>query len=325
MTSQLPEQFSDYQHIAVAVVIDRSGALLISQRHQNAQQGGLWEFPGGKVESGETVEGSLQRELDEELGIRATQTHPLIRLPFKYPEQGVFLDVWIVDDFEGEASGREGQPIRWIKQSELLDYSFPEANRSIIRALNLADYLLITPDPGSPEAWPGFLSHLDQRLQNSGERLQVVLRAKTLDSSQYLELAQQVASICSEKGVMLQLTEICDSLSVGLHLTSAQLREADSKLRASTSLLSASCHNIDELKLAEQLGVDFALLSPVQATKTHPDASPLGWQKFQEYTDQISIPVYALGGMAPSDLELAQLHGAQGVAAIRALWEHEPA
>jgi len=323
MSGQLPGQYAQYQHIAVAVIVNQQGDILISQRHRIAAQGELWEFPGGKVEPGESVEDALQRELSEELGIRSSQTRPLIRLPYRYPEHKVFLDVWRVDTYEGEASGCEGQPIRWVAQDALSNYHFPEANGAIIRALGLADYLLITPDPGAREEWPSFISHLQQRLQVAGPTLQVVLRAKSLDSEQYRELAQQVVPICREQGAALQLTEACGISSTGLHLTSAQLRASGAEVRESATLLSASCHDLEQLKLAESLGADFALLSPVQATKTHPDASPLGWQQFQRYTDQISIPVYALGGMAPKDLEQARSHGGQGVAAIRSLWELE--
>lgn len=316
-----PQQFSNYQQIAVAVIINKRGEILISQRRPTADQGGLWEFPGGKVESGETVEEALQRELNEELGIRVIQMRPLIRFPYCYTNQNLFFDVWIVDEFEGEPRALEEQPLRSVTQDKLVNFHFPAANRAIINALQLADCLLITPDPGTESGWPEFLSHLEERLKSAGTTLQVIFRAKSLDSSQYQKLARQVATICMEWGVALQLTEETDITGVGLHLTSARLREAAPALREQVAQLSASCHDLEELQLAEALGANFALLSPVQATKSHPDASPLGWQQFHDYTDLISIPVYALGGMVASDLELARLHGGQGVAAIRALWE----
>lgn len=316
-----PQQFAHHQQIAIAVIINKQGEILISQRQYAANQGGLWEFPGGKVESGESVEEALQRELNEELGIRATRLRPLIRFPYCYTNQNLFLDVWRVDEFEGEPSALEGQPLRYVIQDELANFTFPAANRTIIRALQLADYLLITPDPGTESEWPGFLSHLKERLKVSGTTLQLVLRAKSLESVQYQKLAREVAAICLERGVALQLTEESDIAGVGIHLTSARLREAGSGLRERVTQLSASCHDLEELQIAEALGADFALLSPVQETTSHPDASPLGWQRFHDYTDQISIPVYALGGMTATDLGQAWLHGGQGVAAIRALWE----
>lgn len=321
IVSGRPQSFSHYQHIAVAIIVNQKGEILISQRRNDSHLGGYWEFPGGKIETGETVEGGLQRELTEELGIHATQMRPLIRIPYNYSALNVFLDVWIVDKFDGVPSGQEGQPIKYVSQKSLNDFNFPEANMAIIRALSLANYLLITPDPGTETEWPQFLRHLKQRLQLAGGSLQVVLRAKTLNSEQYQKLAQKVFAICNECDVPLQLTEVTDIPGVGVHLTSAQLKESAVDIRGQATLLSASCHDLEELKRAERLGADFALLSPVQATKTHPDAKPLGWEQFHEYTNQVSIPVYALGGMSPADLELSKNHGGQGVAAIRALWE----
>ncbi len=320
MAGGVPEQFTSYQHIGVAVIVDKSGDILISQRHHGSEHGALWEFPGGKVDPGEGIEDALQRELNEELGICATQMRPLLRIPYCYPEHKVFLDAWRVDEFDGEPIAREGQPLRHVARERLSEFSFPAANSAIIRALMLADYLLITPDPGAESEWPDFLSHLQRRLECTVGRLQVILRAKGLDFEQYRKLARRVAPICREGGVPLQLTAVTDIAAVGLHLTSAQLRASGPAGREKPTPLSASCHDLEELRLAEELGADFALLSPVQATQTHPDAKPLGWKRFQEFTDQISIPVYALGGISPEDLGRSQHHGGQGVAAIRALW-----
>ncbi len=321
MVNRLLQPITDYQQIAIAVIFGHQGDILISQRQRIADQGGLWEFPGGKIESGESAKEALQRELSEELGIRATIMRPLIRFPYRYTNQNLFFNVWRVDDFEGEPKALEGQPLHYVAQNELANCDFPAANRVIIGALNLADCLLITPDPGAESEWTGFLSHLKGRLSVAGPTLQVIFRAKSLNSLKYQKLARQVASICLERGVVLQLTEESDIVGVGLHLTSARLRAAGTGICKQGRQLSASCHDLEELQIAEALGADFALLSPVQATQSHPDASPLGWQTFQDYTDQISIPVYALGGMAASDLGEARFHGGQGVAAIRALWE----
>jgi 8-oxo-dGTP diphosphatase len=84
--------------------------------------------------------------------------------------------------------------------------------------------------------------------------------------------------------------------------------------------LAASCHDADDLKRAEDLGADFALLSPVLPTRSHPDAEPLGWERFAAMVDRANLPVYALGGMHPSMLSRAWQAGAQGVAGIRGLW-----
>jgi thiamine monophosphate synthase len=84
--------------------------------------------------------------------------------------------------------------------------------------------------------------------------------------------------------------------------------------------LSASCHDAQELQQAENLGLDFVVLSPVLPTRSHPDAEVLGWQKFSQLCEQISLPVYALGGMSTELMPKSWMHGAQGIAGIRGLW-----
>lgn len=124
-------------HVAVGVIFNSQGQILIARRHDDAHQGGLWEFPGGKVESDETVCDALARELHEELGIniQASSCKPLIEIRHDYSDKVVLLDVWTVFEFDGEASGKEGQPLRWVERSQLSDYDFPAANIAIIDAI----------------------------------------------------------------------------------------------------------------------------------------------------------------------------------------------
>ena len=122
-------------HVAVGVIVDDSGRILIALRPEVSHQGGLWEFPGGKIEVGETVQQALARELDEELGIQAIGFKPLTEITHDYGDKSVFLDVWWVDKFEGEAHGKEGQPIAWVEKAALKNYQFPEANQSILKEI----------------------------------------------------------------------------------------------------------------------------------------------------------------------------------------------
>lgn len=122
-------------HVAAAVIFDPAGNILIARRPDHKHKGGLWEFPGGKVEEKETATEALSRELYEELGIRDIKSKPLIQITHHYPERSVLLDVYCVTSFSGEASGCEGQPIQWVKPQGLTDYSFPEANLPIIEAV----------------------------------------------------------------------------------------------------------------------------------------------------------------------------------------------
>lgn len=120
--------------VAVGVII-RQRQCLIAKRAASAHQGGLWEFPGGKREPGETTEQALARELNEELGIHVTECAPLISVSHDYRDKYVELDVWTVSGFEGKPGGREGQPLRWVNIDELRSYSFPAANLPIIERI----------------------------------------------------------------------------------------------------------------------------------------------------------------------------------------------
>lgn len=121
--------------VAVAVIINAAQQVLISWRQPHQHQGGLWEFPGGKCEPGETTYAALVREIDEEVGLKIQQASPLISLSHDYGDKQVELDVWRVTQFDGDASGREGQPLKWCHYSELDPSQFPAANAAIIEAL----------------------------------------------------------------------------------------------------------------------------------------------------------------------------------------------
>ena len=109
-------------------------------------------------------------------------------------------------------------------------------------------------------------------------------------------------------------------LGVGVHLGSEQLQQLQQRPLPESVLVGASCHDLAQLQAAQRLGCDFAVLGPVQATASHPGATPLGWAAFEQLREQVSLPIYAIGGLAAADIDTARRHGAQGVAAIRALW-----
>ena len=124
-------------HVAVGVICDADQRILIARRADHLHQGGLWEFPGGKVEAGETVQEALVRELREELAIAVAPEgcQPLTEIHHDYGDKAVLLDVWWVRQFSGEPEGAEGQPLQWVAPNTLNDYPFPAANRAIIDAI----------------------------------------------------------------------------------------------------------------------------------------------------------------------------------------------
>lgn len=123
-------------HVAVGVLKNNLNEVLISLRHNDAHQGGLWEFPGGKVDPGEDVQAALCREFQEELGINPTRFSPLKKIVHQYSDKKVLLDVWIITAFDGEPQGLEGQEIQWRSIEKLKYAEFPEANREIIDTLS---------------------------------------------------------------------------------------------------------------------------------------------------------------------------------------------
>ncbi len=126
-------------HIVVAVIYNKNNQILIAQRAQGKHQAGKWEFPGGKVEQSESAQQALTRELDEELGIQITSAKALLQIRHHYKKLSVFLDVYTVRDWQGEAYGKEGQGVRWIDQEAMQNYSFPAANKAILQTLKNID------------------------------------------------------------------------------------------------------------------------------------------------------------------------------------------
>ncbi|KAG1548765.1 hypothetical protein G6F50_013415 [Rhizopus delemar] len=135
-------------------------------------------------------------------------------------------------------------------------------------------------------------------------------------------MVEQVVRAHRRSGVQWLLNrdiELARALSVGVHLGSEQLQQLSQRPLPEGQLVAASCHDLQQLQAAQQLGCDFAVLGPVQATASHPDAAPLGWDAFAELRAQVSLPIYALGGMGSGHITEARRHGGQGIAAIRGL------
>ncbi|WP_095154687.1 Nudix family hydrolase [Pseudomonas sp. Irchel 3E13] len=307
-------------HVAAAVIRGADGQILIARRDKTQHQGGLWEFPGGKVEDGETVDAALARELREELSIEVTAARPLIKIKHDYPDKQILLDVWDVSGFTGEPHGAEGQPLAWVSPKDLAQYEFPEANRPIVAAARLPSEYLITPDDLEV---PHMLRGIQKAIAGGIKLVQ--LRAPNMYDPKYRDVAVDAAGLCAGKAQLMlkgPLEWLGDFPSAGWHLTSEQLRKyaANGRPFPKERWLAASCHNAEELALAEQMGVDFVTLSPVQATQTHPEAQPLGWDAAQQLIEGFNRPVFLLGGVGAAERERAWRVGAQGVAGIRAFW-----
>lgn len=320
----------DTLHVAVAIIKNVTGNYLVSQRQAGKHLAGLWEFPGGKCEPGESVESALIRECEEELGITISQARPLIRLNHQYPEKRVLLDTWLVEHYQGEPHGLEGQAVSWQPLSALHELAMPAADKPILTSLSLPDAYHISPDPSTFENHQAFLYEVESRLKRGVRMLQ--LRMHHADADERRALVADVMTRCQVHDVpCLFNTHLDDpllALTDGLHLTQTQLMAMSSKdtlqrarQASSLQIVAASCHDVASLQHAEKLGVDFAVLSPVKTTHSHPERTPLGWSQFSAWLDQVNLPVYALGGMTHADLTSAWQHGAQGIACLDKYWQ----
>lgn len=299
--------------VAVGAICNGSGEILIALRSSSQHQGNLWEFPGGKIENGESTRKALVRELHEELGVTPTGFEPLIYIEHDYGDKHVALDVQRITSFEGEPFGAEGQPVRWVPISNLKDYDFPLANKPIINALALPDLVAISPEKIS-------LDELAQFCKNAASMGagMVYLRCNSFSSEDYLSACRLAGDICKDLGILLAANPI-DGISgpAIIHLKAKDLYSFESSDFVNAHMVGASCHNAEEVKRAEQIGCDYVFLSAVKKTSSHPDAQVLGFNQFGEIAAKAKLPVYALGGMNFEDLSEAKARGAQGLAGIR--------
>lgn len=304
--------------VVAAVLTQPDGRVLLAQRPPGKAYAGYWEFPGGKVEPGESLEAALARELHEELGIILTRTSRWITRVFDYPHATVRLNFFRVFGWQGEPHPHEGQVFAWqqpdaVEVSPLLPANFP-----ILKALSLPSMLGIS--HAESLGVDTFLARLDVALAN-GLRL-IQLRDKTLPDNARLHLAHETVRRAHLHGARVlingSLALVQAAGADGIHLDSSAAAKLTA--RPACEWVGVSCHDAAELAHAAAIGADFALLSPVLPTLTHPGAPTLGWEAFAALAAGSSIPVYGLGGLERDDVALAQLHGAHGIALLRGAW-----
>lgn len=302
--------------VAAAVIERPDGSFLMARRPEGKPYAGWWEFPGGKVEAGESARQALDRELREELGIEVTAAWPWLSRAFTYPHASVMLRFFRVTAWQGEPHPREGQTLGWT-HADALDVSpILPANGPILKGLQLPlEYAISDVAKLSPEI---FLQRLTQRLSGGLKLMQ------WREKGASIELAEQVAARCKAAGALLMCNadaELANRLGAGLHLNAQQLAQAARlKRRPDFEWVAASCHDRPELQCAIELGLDFVVLSPVLPTPSHPGEATLGWPSFSSLLRDCGVPVYALGGLGRSDLDLARSHGAHGIALKSQAW-----
>jgi 8-oxo-dGTP diphosphatase len=310
-------------HVVAGVLTGARGRVLIAQRPPGKHLAGGWEFPGGKCAEDEAPIDALRRELIEELGVTITGARPLIRYRHDYDDRSIDLDVWKVEAWHGEPNGLEGQALDWVEPGQLMAHDLLPADRPISIALQLPARYLIT---GGSDRAGDFRDRLARAL-DAGLRL-VQLRLPGVPERTLSACARTAAELCRARGArMLVNGEPLAAASIavevgaaGIHAPSRYLCGLDRDALPAGMLCGVSCHDRGELEIAVAAGADFAVLGPIRATLSHPGGRGMGWERFGEIVDDLPIPVYALGGVGPADIDVARAAGGQGVAGISAFW-----
>lgn len=304
--------------VVAAIIEDCAGRVLLGQRLTGKHHAGLWEFPGGKVEPGETTLVALKREALEELGIEVIDAVRLMTVLEARPEGDLHLLVYRVLSHRGQPAPCEQQALLWQHPSDIdLDTLLP-ADRPIADRLRLPPWLLITPDPMQVPA-AEFLATLGKAIAKAPHLVRL-RSARTVPEA----LVQDVETLVESAGSQLLLgTEDFPSRGhtrTGLCLRSQQLALLRLRPVPTTTLLMASIHHADDARRASELSCDLALISPIRPTPSHSGQAGIGWTGFADLHAASRLPAYALGGLNASDLPCARSHGALGVAGIRAFW-----
>lgn len=306
--------------VAAAVMLRADGReFLLAQRPEGKVYAGYWEFPGGKVEPGESVRAALIRELHEELGITVTACAPWLTRQFTYPHATVRLNFWRVTAWQGEigiTAPLEHSAVAWQTAGKPASVApILPANDPILKALALPTTMAIT--NAEAEGTERQLERLEEALEGGLRLIQV--RDKGWPAARRLWFADTVICLARNHGALVVINDDADIAcrvgADGLHLSAAGL--AACSQRPDFAWVGASCHSPEEIARAGQLGLDYSLLGPVLPTPTHPAAPGIGWAGFAETVASNTLPVLALGGLQPALLAEAQAHGAHGIALMR--------
>ena len=306
-------------HVAAAVITRPDGSVLLGQRAPDTFYPGYWEFPGGKVEPGETPRDALIRELDEELGMRVDAAYPWITREHVYEHAHVSLHFFEVTAWRGEIHDRVHSALSWQQAGAMDVGPMLPANGPILKALRLPRVCGIT--HAGEIGIDAQLARLEAALAG-GLRL-VQIREPALPDADCERFARAVVERCHAAGALAVVNgdaALARRIGAdGLHLPARSLMAADG--RPDFEWVGASCHSRAELEQAAALEFDYALLGAVRPTQSHPERATLGWSAFGDLVARLPLPVFALGGLSAGDLETAKAAGAHGVAGIRGIWQ----
>ena len=295
-------------HVAIALLFHR-GKVLVGLRNANQHQGNKYEFPGGKVEAGETPVQACRREVFEEVGTGIQQWHNFDVIRHEYDDVIVHLHIFHAHVSEQYLANIQ-QPWTWYSREQLLELNFPKANKAIIQRLFWSHQIKISSDI-TELVGNGNMASATKLFYFRNEAEQFVV-----DQVQQLN-EEDLSHLIVNVELWNQLSEEARNKVSGVHFKQSQLMDLkQSQLPVGIRCI-AACHDLVSLQRAQTLGFEAVILSPVLDTLTHPEAKGLGWDKFAEYAKTIDIPVFALGGLNPDNLDIAKQHFAYGIAGIR--------
>ena len=303
--------------VAAAVIERPDGSFLLAQRPAGKVYAGWWEFPGGKIEAGESAADALARELREELGIGVLRAYPWVTRAHIYEHATVLLHFFRVVEWSGEPKAREGQAFVWQRLEAPIAEPMLPANGPVLASLALPLEYAITDAQSMGAAEQ--LSRVEARMKDGLRLIQV----RDKDNWERTRLIYVVTRMARQYGAKVLVNSGPAAANThGIHFSAEQLMtlRARPKGESNCTLMAASCHTVQELGHAMAIGLDFVVLGPVRATPSHPGAPVLGWDGFRRIAEGASIPVYAIGGLGAADLDNARRAGAHGLAMIRGSW-----
>ena len=322
--------------VAVAVFQKLNGEFLLASRPEGKPYAGYWEFPGGKIELGESVRDALCRELLEELNVVIDDCTPWFSFVMSYTHATVRLHCWRVSTWHDHDArgmlGLEGQQFAWQRLDSMTVAPTLRGCAPIFRALSLPTHYVITNASEMGEfAYLEYLRSLSSKNTSNtsanGESAistfpkLIQVREKAMQVGALEDFAREVVTIAKKHQSIVLINsdiELAERVGAnGVHLNSSQLQSLTA--RPAFDWVGASAHTRDDIERAATLGCDFVVLGAVKETRSHPGQPPLGWQVFAQMLVATPVPVFAIGGMHPNHLVAAQQAGAHGVAMQRGI------